>query len=92
MKAYFTLNSHSRYNSLYVNKFTDFFQGISGLPINLKIFSPNVVNLTLIDLPGLTKVPVGDQPTDIEVRRSHISFFFVLNKCSSGSNDLSIKT
>lgn len=39
---------------------------ISSLPINLKIFSNKVVNLTLIDLPGLTKIPVGDQPTDIE--------------------------
>ena len=26
----------------------------------------SVLNLTLIDLPGLTKVPVGDQPADIE--------------------------
>lgn len=26
----------------------------------------SVLNLTLIDLPGLTKVPVGDQPPDIE--------------------------
>lgn len=25
-----------------------------------------VLNLTLIDLPGLTKVPIGDQPPDIE--------------------------
>ena len=25
-----------------------------------------MLNLTLIDLPGLTKVPVGDQPADIE--------------------------
>uniref|UniRef100_A0A674EH90 Dynamin-1-like protein n=1 Tax=Salmo trutta TaxID=8032 RepID=A0A674EH90_SALTR len=33
---------------------------------SLKIFSPNVVNLTLVDLPGITKVPVGDQPKDIE--------------------------
>ena len=24
-----------------------------------------VLNITLIDLPGLTKVPVGDQPADI---------------------------
>uniref|UniRef100_A0A915PQF5 dynamin GTPase n=1 Tax=Setaria digitata TaxID=48799 RepID=A0A915PQF5_9BILA len=43
-------------------------KGISGVPISLKICSPNVVNLTLIDLPGLTKVPVGDQPTDIEIQ------------------------
>ena len=41
-------------------------QGISKLPINLKIYGPGVLNLTLVDLPGLTKVPVGDQPTDIE--------------------------
>lgn len=40
--------------------------GISPQPINLRIFSPNVVTLTLVDLPGLTKVPVGDQPKDIE--------------------------
>ncbi|KAK6111261.1 Dynamin central region family protein [Brugia pahangi] len=43
-------------------------KGISGMPINLKICSPNVVNLTLIDLPGMTKLPVGDQPTDIETQ------------------------
>ncbi|KAK6460708.1 Dynamin central region-domain-containing protein [Scheffersomyces coipomensis] len=41
-------------------------KGISRLPINLKIFSPNVLDLTLVDLPGLTKIPIGDQPTDIE--------------------------
>lgn len=41
-------------------------KGISKLPINLKIYSPNVLDLTLVDLPGLTKIPVGDQPSDIE--------------------------
>lgn len=40
--------------------------GISSQPINLRVFSPNVLTLTLVDLPGLTKVPVGDQPKDIE--------------------------
>lgn len=40
--------------------------GISNAPINLRIFSPKVLTLTLVDLPGLTKVPVGDQPPDIE--------------------------
>ncbi|CAK7263091.1 vacuolar protein sorting-associated protein 1 [Sporothrix epigloea] len=40
--------------------------GISPSPINLRVYSPNVLNLTLVDLPGLTKVPVGDQPRDIE--------------------------
>ncbi|XP_077474291.1 dynamin-2 isoform X4 [Stigmatopora argus] len=41
-------------------------KGISNIPINLRVFSPNVLNLTLIDLPGMTKVAVGDQPVDIE--------------------------
>eukprot|EP00871_Galdieria_phlegrea_P003221 jgi/Galph1/38/GphlegSOOS_G4856.1 len=41
-------------------------KGISPKPINLKVYSPNVVDLTVVDLPGLTKVPVGDQPADIE--------------------------
>lgn len=31
-------------------------KGISRQPIYLKIFSPRVVNLTLVDLPGITKV------------------------------------
>ncbi|KAI9533966.1 Dynamin-2 [Dissostichus eleginoides] len=41
-------------------------KGISNVPINLRVYSPNVLNLTLIDLPGMTKVAVGDQPVDIE--------------------------
>ena len=41
-------------------------KGISNLPINLRVYSPHVLNITLIDLPGLTKVAVGDQPADIE--------------------------
>ncbi|XP_074264719.1 phragmoplastin DRP1E-like [Silene latifolia] len=38
---------------------------ISQVPIQLTIYSPNVVNLTLIDLPGLTKVAVEGQPETI---------------------------
>ncbi|CAF2264961.1 dynamin-related protein 1E [Brassica rapa] len=38
---------------------------ISPVPIHLSIFSPNVVNLTLVDLPGLTKVAVEGQPETI---------------------------
>ncbi|KAE9622103.1 hypothetical protein Lal_00033108 [Lupinus albus] len=38
---------------------------ISPIPIHLSIYSPNVVNLTLIDLPGLTKVAVEGQPENI---------------------------
>ncbi|KAI9180180.1 hypothetical protein LWI28_002062 [Acer negundo] len=38
---------------------------ISPIPIHLSIYSPNVVNLTLIDLPGLTKVAVEGQAETI---------------------------
>lgn len=38
---------------------------ISPIPIHLSIYSPKVVNLTLIDLPGLTKVAVEGQSENI---------------------------
>ncbi|XP_042486070.1 phragmoplastin DRP1C [Macadamia integrifolia] len=38
---------------------------ISNIPIHLSIYSPNVVNLTLVDLPGLTKVAVEGQQESI---------------------------
>eukprot|EP01103_Thecamoeba_quadrilineata_P002240 TRINITY_DN12230_c0_g1_i1.p1 TRINITY_DN12230_c0_g1~~TRINITY_DN12230_c0_g1_i1.p1 ORF type:complete len:747 (-),score=137.40 TRINITY_DN12230_c0_g1_i1:84-2288(-) len=43
-------------------------KGISNKPIMLKIYSPHVLNLTLVDLPGITRVPIGDQPLDIEIQ------------------------
>ncbi|XP_049929010.1 dynamin-1-like protein isoform X4 [Epinephelus moara] len=54
-------------------------KGISDEPIHLKIFSPHVVNLTLVDLPGITKVPVGDQPKDIELQIRELIFKFISN-------------
>ncbi|OWK52511.1 Interferon-induced GTP-binding protein Mx [Lonchura striata] len=38
---------------------------ISGQLISLEIRSPDVPDLTLIDLPGIARVAVGDQPKDI---------------------------
>ena len=35
-------------------------------PIPLEIHSPHVLSLTVVDLPGIAKVAVGDQPEDIE--------------------------
>ncbi|XP_015370997.1 PREDICTED: dynamin isoform X3 [Diuraphis noxia] len=52
-------------------------KGISNIPINLRVYSPNVLNLTLVDLPGMTKVPVGDQPPDIEQQIRSMLFTFV---------------
>uniref|UniRef100_A0A8B9JA52 Dynamin n=1 Tax=Astyanax mexicanus TaxID=7994 RepID=A0A8B9JA52_ASTMX len=57
-------------------------KGISSIPINLRVYSPNVLNLTLIDLPGITKVPVGDQPHDIEYQiRDMIMQFICRENC-----------
>uniref|UniRef100_A0A7E4V250 dynamin GTPase n=1 Tax=Panagrellus redivivus TaxID=6233 RepID=A0A7E4V250_PANRE len=54
-------------------------KGISVEPINLKIFSAKVVNLSLIDLPGITKVPVGDQPADIEATIRDMIYSYISN-------------
>ncbi len=48
-------------------------------PIVLKVFSPNVVTLTLVDLPGITKVPVGDQPADIEQQIREMILTYISN-------------
>lgn len=37
----------------------------------------SVLNLTLIDLPGMTKVPVGDQPPDIEMQIRNMLLEFI---------------
>ncbi|ODN03957.1 Dynamin [Orchesella cincta] len=52
-------------------------KGISNLPINLRVYSPHVLNITLIDLPGLTRVPIGDQPVDIEQQIKDMIFQFI---------------
>ncbi|XP_069886832.1 interferon-induced GTP-binding protein Mx2-like [Dipodomys merriami] len=39
--------------------------GISAELISLEVSSPHVPDLTLIDLPGITRVAVGNQPADI---------------------------
>lgn len=39
--------------------------GIQDELISLEVSCPEVPDLTLIDLPGITRVPVGNQPADI---------------------------
>ncbi|KAM4527328.1 dynamin-1a isoform 7-T7 [Odontesthes bonariensis] len=57
-------------------------KGISPVPINLRVYSPHVLNLTLVDLPGMTKVPVGDQPADIESQiREMLAQFVTKENC-----------
>ncbi|KAH7910477.1 dynamin protein dnm1 [Hygrophoropsis aurantiaca] len=60
-------------------------KGVSKLPISLRIYSPDVLDLTLVDLPGLTKIPVGDQPSDIErqIRNLVVDYISKPNRASS---------
>lgn len=39
-----------------------------------------MLNLTLVDLPGITKLPVGDQPKDIEYQIRDMIMRFVCNE------------
>lgn len=62
--------------------------------IRLSVYSKNVLNLTLVDLPGITKVPVYDQPEDIEKIIRDMCIDFVKNPnsiilaVSAANNDL----
>ena len=62
------------------NKICGTNKGISRHPLILRIHAKNVLPLTLVDLPGLTKVPVGDQPKDIDQQIRQIGFFFSFQK------------
>lgn len=69
-------------------------KGISSNPIILKICSPNVVDLSLVDLPGLVNVPVGDQPKNIDEQVRSLIIEFIKNPnsiilaVSPASNDI----
>ncbi|XP_002164260.2 dynamin-1 isoform X1 [Hydra vulgaris] len=52
-------------------------KNVSPVPINLRIFSPHVLDLTLIDLPGLTKIAVAGQPADIENQIRDMVYQFI---------------
>ncbi|KAI9502977.1 Dynamin central region-domain-containing protein [Coemansia spiralis] len=52
-------------------------KGIMKAPIHLRISSPDVLSLTLVDLPGITKIPVGDQPSDIEMQTRNLVFEYI---------------
>merc|ERR1719483_372584 len=54
-------------------------KGICPDPISLKFYSTSVLSLTMVDLPGLTKVAVGEQPEDIENQIKQLILKFVLN-------------
>ncbi|XP_025190906.1 dynamin-1-like protein [Melanaphis sacchari] len=61
------------------NKVAGSNKGICPEPISLKIYSTHVLNLSLVDLPGITKVPVGDQPDDIESQVKNLVLKYIQN-------------
>uniref|UniRef100_A0AC35EU33 Dynamin-type G domain-containing protein n=1 Tax=Panagrolaimus sp. PS1159 TaxID=55785 RepID=A0AC35EU33_9BILA len=64
------------------NRGTSGKKGVSRKQISLKIYSANVVNLSLVDLPGITKVPVDDQPANIEGLILEMIKPFIINENS----------
>ncbi|KAL5577024.1 hypothetical protein UlMin_018723 [Ulmus minor] len=51
--------------STHEGKITGDGKGISKTPLTLTVKKESVPNLTMVDLPGIVRVPVGDQPKDI---------------------------
>lgn len=43
----------------------------------MTIYSPHLVDLTMVDLPGITKVPVKGQPADIEEQIKKMTLKFI---------------
>ena len=55
---------------------------ISDKPIIMKIFSSKLIDLTLVDLPGLVKVPLKGQPDNIDSQIKKIVLDFISNSNS----------
>jgi hypothetical protein len=49
-------------------------KGVKNVPLTLVVKKRNVPDLTMVDLPGITRVPVGDQPKDIYEQVSGMCF------------------
>ena len=64
---------------LQTSKITGTTKGITKQAIRLHIRSPHVLDLTVVDLPGITRVPVGDQPKDIEIQVKSMCLEFIRN-------------
>ncbi|KAI9477996.1 MAG: Dynamin central region-domain-containing protein [Benjaminiella poitrasii] len=78
-KKFFDFNEIRQEIERETNRLAGSNKGISRMPIHLRIYSPKVLNLTLVDLPGLTKIPIGDQPNDIEKQIRGLVMDFISN-------------
>jgi replication fork clamp-binding protein CrfC len=76
-------------------------KGISSVPLRLRFHSRRVVELLLVDLPGIVKNPKGDQPSDIEqqvlqmvrtyIRNPHCIIVAVSKATDDSANSESLK-
>ncbi|KAM0672360.1 dynamin [Ordospora colligata] len=57
-------------------------KGISETPVVVLVRLNAMLEMTLIDLPGLVKVPSGDQPDDIEARIERIALSYAIKESS----------
>ncbi|GLJ35681.1 hypothetical protein SUGI_0717020 [Cryptomeria japonica] len=64
-------------------------KGIGDTPIILTVCKPNAPELTMVDLPGITRVPVHGQPQDIYEQISRIIMQYIAPKESIILNVLS---
>ena len=66
------------------NQYAGTGMNITDNPIYLRIYSPNIPNLSLVDLPGLTMVACTDkgQPKDIKDRIRNLVGSYIKNKSS----------
>ncbi|KAJ4957309.1 hypothetical protein NE237_014092 [Protea cynaroides] len=71
------------------NKIAGHSKGISNTPITLVVKKRGVPDLTMVDLPGITRVPVRGQPEDIYEQISNIILEYITPKESIILNVLS---
>jgi len=53
--------------------------GISKVPITLTLFSASILNLTFVDLPGITNIPEEAQPKDIDIVVRDLALSYIKN-------------
>lgn len=65
-KKYTNFKSAQKYISLKMNEICGNGSKISKQEIEIVFYQRNCIEITLVDLPGITKIPINDQPKDIE--------------------------
>ena len=58
------------------------YKGIANVPLTLVVKKKGVPDLTMVDLPGITRVPIGDQPDDIyeQISGTFLHLFYIIKE------------